>query len=145
MRRRKFIGLIAVAGTLAALGAAEGDSCDRLSPTFPKPGSPLQDAFRQGLKDTGYLADQNVAIEYCWAEGQYERSQAMAADLVGRRVDVIAAFAPPLVRAAKNAISTIPIVFEVGNAAVKAGACFYCLHPRGTAQLESAHGCIRFT
>ena len=82
-------------------------------------GSPLQEAFLQGLKDTGYFVGQNVAIEYRWAEGQYDRSQAMAADLVGRKVDVIAAFGPPLARAAKEATSTIPIVFEVGNDAVK--------------------------
>jgi len=63
---------------------------------FGKPGSPWQDEFLQGLKDTGYVADQNVAIEYRWVEGHYDRSQAMAADLVGRNVDVIAAFGPPL-------------------------------------------------
>ena len=67
---------------------------------FAKPGSLLQNAFLQGLKDTGYFAGQNVAIEYRWAEGQYDRSRAMAADLVGRKVDVIAAFGPPIARLA---------------------------------------------
>jgi hypothetical protein len=96
---------------LAARGpGAEDDTCDWLS-HFAKPGSPLQEAFLQGLKDTGYFVGQNVAIEYRWAEGRYDRSQAMAADLVGRKVDLIAAFGPPLARAAKDATSTIPIVF----------------------------------
>jgi putative ABC transport system substrate-binding protein len=83
MRRREFIGLIASAGAwpLAARAQKTMPAIGYLH--FAKPGSPLQEAFLQGLKDTGYFVGQNVAIEYRWAEGQYDRSQAMAADLVG--------------------------------------------------------------
>jgi putative ABC transport system substrate-binding protein len=95
--------------------------------------TPMAASFLQGLKDTGYVEGQNVAIEYRWAEGQYDRLPAMAADLVGRKVDLIAAFGPPLARAAKNATSTIPIVFEVGNDAVAAGLVDSLARPGGNA------------
>src|SRR4051812_3388586 len=62
-----------------------------LSNGFPAADAYLVSAFRQGLKETGYAEGQNVAIEYRWAEGQYERLPALTADLVGRRVSLIAA------------------------------------------------------
>src|SRR5258708_40259808 len=79
----------------------------------PGPFAPYVAAFRQGLSETGYVEGQNLAIEYRWAEGSYDRLPAFAADLVGRKVDVMVTSGGPLsARAAANATPTNPLAFS---------------------------------
>jgi putative ABC transport system substrate-binding protein len=122
MRRRDFITLLAGAmGGLPSVARAQQKAIPVIgylttgSPN-PNPPNPNLAAFRQGLSETGYVEGQNVAIEYRGAEGHYDRLPALAADLVGRKVDVIVALSgTPTALAAKNATSTIPIVFRTGE------------------------------
>ena len=136
MRRREFVTLL---GGAALLWPHTGRAQTKANPVvgylhFAAPGyTPSAGPFLQGLAETGYVEGRNVAIEYRWAGGHYDRLAAMAADLVARKVDLIAAFGPPPARAAKNATSTIPIVFEVGNDAVEAGLVESLARPGGNA------------
>jgi putative ABC transport system substrate-binding protein len=137
MKRRAFIFLLGGAMTAAGgLGAQQkavpviGFLGAGSPPSGPGP-FPLRDAFRQGLGETGYIEGQNVTAEYRWAEGSYDRLPALAAELVGRKVDVILTRGTPGIQAAKSATSTIPIVFYGGGDLVAAGLIASLARPGG--------------
>jgi putative tryptophan/tyrosine transport system substrate-binding protein len=124
LRRREFIELLGGAGVAWPL-AARGQQpampvIGFLNGGSPDGYAPMVSAFRQGLKETSYVEGQNVAIEFRWAGGQYDRVPAMVAELVRRQVAVIVANTPgaPEVKAATT---TIPIVFLTGNDPVQIG------------------------
>jgi ABC-type uncharacterized transport system substrate-binding protein len=134
MKRRELMLLLG--GAMTAAGALRAQQkpmpvIGYLSGGSPGPSAPIVAAFYQGLSESGYVVGQNVAIEYRWAEGHYDRLPALAADLVGRKVDVIATTGGPSVLAVKSATSTIPIVFSSGADPVAIGLVASLGHPGG--------------
>jgi putative tryptophan/tyrosine transport system substrate-binding protein len=134
MHRRRFIALLGAAmaaihplraqqRSMPVIGYLDGSS--------PGPGAPLAAAFRQGLSEGGYVEGQSVVIEYRWAEGHYDRLPALAGDLVGHKVDVIATGSVAGMQAAKSATSTIPVVFFGGGDLVALGLVAGLARPGG--------------
>jgi len=115
MRRREFIGLVGGAGAFPGLARAQQSMPVMGFVSGASPFAPHLAAFLEGLSSAGYVEGRNVAIEYRWAENQYDRLPGLVADLIQRRVAVLVATTTPATLAAKAATTTIPIVFQIGS------------------------------
>lgn len=124
MRRREFITLVGGAAAWSVAGHAQqtAPTIGFLSSRSPAESSGVVAAFREGLRDAGFIEGKNVAIAFRWADGRYDRLPALAAELIDLKVTVLfAAGGPPSAMAAKAATSTIPVVFSAASDPVGLG------------------------